>query len=186
MNTGAGPAETLAVPTKRPLVVFALDDQRYGLPLARVQRALRVVALTPLPQAPPIVLGIVDLAGAVIPVIDMRRRFNHPSRDLRLSDQLIVAATGTRTVALLVDDTEGVVEVSAEDVVPAGEILPTLEHLDGVVKLENGLVLIHDLERLLSLEEETAIDRALSAAADAETTPGADAAADSPAEHGAR
>jgi purine-binding chemotaxis protein CheW len=186
MDTGAGPAETLVGPTERPLVVFALDDQRYALPLARVQRALRVVALTPLPQAPPIVLGIVDLAGVVVPVIDMRRRFNHPPRDVRLSDQLIVAATGTRTVALLVDDTEGVVEVSAANVVPAGEILPALERLDGVVKLESGLVLIHDLERLLSLEEETAIDRALTAASDGETAPAADAAADSRTERGAR
>jgi purine-binding chemotaxis protein CheW len=155
--------ETRAEATEQPLVVFSLDDQRYALALARVQRAVRVVAITPLPKAPPIVLGIIDLGGVVIPVIDIRQRFNHPPRDVRLSDHLIVATTGKRTVALLVDETKGVIEASPESFAPAGEILPGLELVDGAMKLENGLILIHDLERLLSLEEETAIDRALSA-----------------------
>jgi purine-binding chemotaxis protein CheW len=147
--------------TGRPLVVFSLDDQRYALALARVERSIRVVAITPLPEAPAIVLGIIDLGGVVIPVIDIRMRFNHPPRDVRLSDHLIVATTGKRTVALLVDETKGVIEVSPESYAPAGDILPRLDLVDGAMKLEDGLILIHDLERLLSLEEETAIDHAL-------------------------
>ena len=147
------------------LVVFSLDEQRYALALARVQRSVRVVAITPRPEAPAIVLGIIDLGGVVIPVINIRKRFNHPPRDVRLSDHLIVATTGKRFVALLVDETRGVIEASPESYAPAGEIMPRLELVDGAVKLEDGLILIHDLERLLSLEEETAIDRALKAAA---------------------
>ena len=158
----AQPLETLAEGTEPSLVVFSLDDQRYALALTCVQRCIRVVAVTPLPKAPAIVLGIIDLGGVVIPVINMRMRFNHPPRDVRLSDHLIVATTGKRTVALLVDETSGVIDGSPEEVVPAGEILPGLELVDGAVKLEDGLILIHDLGRLLSLEEDTAIDRALS------------------------
>ncbi len=157
--------ETRAEATERPLVVFSLDGQRYALDLARVQRSIRVIAITPLPAAPAIVLGIVDLGSVVIPVINMRKRFNHPPRDVRLSDHLMVATTGKRTVALLVDETKGVIEASPERYAPAGEILPRLELVDGAVKLADGLILIHDLNRLLSLEEETAIDRALSATA---------------------
>jgi purine-binding chemotaxis protein CheW len=154
-----------AEPTPRPLVIFSLDGQRYALPLGRVQRCIRVVAITPLPEAPAIVLGIIDLAGMIIPVINIRRRFELPPRDASLSDHLIVATTGKRTVALLVDETKGVIEARSESYSPAGEVLPGLELVDGAVKLEDGLILIHDLERLLSLEEETAIDRALSATA---------------------
>jgi purine-binding chemotaxis protein CheW len=143
------------------LVVFLLDHQRYALSLTRVKRAIRVVAITPLPAAPAIVLGVIDLGGAVIPVINIRNRFNHSPRDVRLSDHFIIATTGKRTVALLVDETEGVIEVSPESCAPAGEILPGLPLVDGAVKLETGLVLIHDLDRLLSLDEERAIDRAL-------------------------
>jgi purine-binding chemotaxis protein CheW len=162
------PVEARAEASRRPLVVFSLDGQRYALPLASVHRCMRVVAITPLPGAPAIVLGIIDLGGAVIPVINIRKRFNQPPRDLRLSDHLVVATTGKRTVALLVDETKGVIEASPESYAPAGDIVPRLELVDGAIKLEDGLILIHDLGRLLSLEEDTAIDRALSAAHGAE------------------
>ena len=144
-----------------PVVVFMLDDQRYALPLAQVKKSIRVVAITPLLEAPPIVLGIMDLGGAVIPVIDIRKRFGHPSRDIRLSDHLIVAATQRRTIAILVDESKGVVEISPQNYAPAEKILPGLKLVDGAMTLMDGLVLIHDLERLLSLDEETAIDRVL-------------------------
>jgi purine-binding chemotaxis protein CheW len=138
-------------------VVFSLDDQRYALALECVQRSLRVAAITPLPAAPAIVLGVVDLGGVVIPVIDMRMRFNRPPRNVRLSDHLLVARTRARTVALLVDETKGVIEASPESCAAAEEILPRLEFIAGAVKLESGLILIHDLERLLSFEEERAL-----------------------------
>ena len=85
---------------------------------------------------------------------------------MRLSDHLLVATTGKRTVALLVDAATGVSEVSPATFAPGGGILPGLELVDGALKLEDGLVLIHDLDRLLSLEEEHAIDRALAARRD--------------------
>ncbi len=152
------------------LVVFAIDAQRYALPLAATERVIRVVAVTPLPKAPPIVLGIVDLGGVVLPVINLRARFNHPPRELRPSDHLVLAKAGRRSVALLVNDTHGVLEALPDSYAPGGEILPGLEFLAGALKLQDGLVLIHDLDRLLSLEEETAIDRALGEPADYRAT----------------
>ena len=155
---------TGAEATDRHLVVFSLDRQRFALALGCVQRSTRVVAITVLPGAPAIVLGVVDLGGVVIPVIDMRMRFNFPPRHVRLSDHLMVATTGKRTVALLVDEAKGVIEYSPERYTAAGEILPGLEIVEGAVKCKDGLILIHDLDRLLSLDEAEAIDRALTAA----------------------
>jgi len=149
------------------LVVFSLADQRYALPLDRVRRAIRVVAFTPLPESPTIVLGIIDLGGVVIPVINLRERFNLRPRAVRLSDHLIIADTGKFTVALLADETMGVIEVQSSSCVPSNGIMPGLGLLDGAVKLADGLILIHDLGRLLSLEEESAIDRGLSAFSEA-------------------
>ncbi len=146
---------------RRSVVVFSLDEQCYALPLDRVKRSIRAVAITPLPELPPIVLGIMDLGGSVMPVIDVRKRFGHPSREIRLSDHLIVATTGRRTVALLVDQTKGVIEISPESYAPAEKILPGMELVDGAISLADGLVLIHDLNRLLSLDEETAIENVL-------------------------
>ncbi len=142
------------------LVVFALDDQRYALKLDAVERVLPAVEITPLPKAPDIVLGIIDVAGRVMPVFNVRRRFGLPEREIELSDEIIVARA-TRPVALLVERVLQVVEYPAGRVIPAGQILPDLEYISGAVKLEDGLVLIHDLDTFLSLDEERALERAL-------------------------
>ena len=146
------------------LVLFALDDRRYGLRLSTVERVVRAVGVTILPKAPDIVLGVVNVQGRIIPVVNLRRRFRLPERDISLADQLVIAHTSRRPVALVVDAASGVLEYSADEAVGARDIVPGIEHVEGVVKLADGLVLIHDLDKFLSLEEETAIDRAIEGA----------------------
>ncbi len=143
------------------LLEFALDDQRYGLPLAAVERVVRMVAITPLPQAPPIVLGIINVHGRVIPVVDIRRRFRLPPRHPRATDQLIIAHTLRRSLALVADPVVGVIQCAVSAVVPAGTVLPSLGYVAGVVKLPSGLVLLHDLDTFLSLDEEQTLTAAL-------------------------
>ena len=140
------------------LVVFMLDEQRYGLRLSVVERVLRAVEVTSLPSAPEIVLGVINLAGRVVPVVNVRKRFRLPEKEADLSDQLIIARTTRRTVALLVDSVSALVEVSAGDVVHASKILPQIDYIDGVAKLEDGMILIHDLDGFLSLEEARTLD----------------------------
>ena len=143
------------------LVVFTLDDRRYGLALSAVERAVRMVDVTPLPQAPQIVLGVVNVQGRVVPVVNLRRRFRLPERDFALADQLLIARTARRPVALAADAVTGVLEYSAQEAAGAPDIVPGIEYVEGVVKLPDGLVLIHDLDRFLSLEEEAALGRAI-------------------------
>lgn len=150
-----------------PLVVFLLDDRRYALRLSAVDRVVRMVDVTPLPQAPDIVLGVINAQGRVIPVINLRRRFRLPERpDFSVRDRLVIARTAQRPVALVADAVDGVLTHSAQDAVAAHEVLPGVEHVEGVVKLDDGLVLIHDLNRFLSLDEAQSLDRALSARGD--------------------
>jgi purine-binding chemotaxis protein CheW len=146
------------------VAVFTLGDQRYALPLSTVERVVRVVEVTPLPQAPDIVLGVVNVQGRVIPVVNPRRRFRLPERDIALTDQLVIAHTTRRPVALVVDAVTGVLEYSGREAVGARDIVPGMEYVEGVVKLADGLVLIHDLDRFLSLDEVTALDRAIESA----------------------
>lgn len=150
-----------------PLVAFSLDGRRYALPLTRVVRSLRVVAITALPGAPPAVLGIIDLGGSLTPIIDLRLKFGHPPREVRLSDHLVVARTARRPVALLVDDTLGVIEADGDTIEATDGLVSGVELVSGAVKGPDGLVLIHDLDRLLSLDEDAAIDRALRPAVEA-------------------
>jgi purine-binding chemotaxis protein CheW len=142
-------------------VLFTLDDQRYALPLASVERTVRAVAITRLPKAPEIVLGVINVHGRVIPVFDLRRRFQLPERKLTLTDQMILARTAQRTVAVIADTVLGVAESPEAGLIATDSVLPDLAYVEGIMKLPDGLVLIHDLDRFLSLDEEQGLTEAL-------------------------
>jgi purine-binding chemotaxis protein CheW len=143
------------------LIVFTLSDQRYAIPLSAVERAVRVAYVTALPKAPGIVLGVVNVQGRVIPVIDICQRFRLPTRPLAVTDQMLIAHTARRPVVLVVDAVTGVFDYSEQDVVSPQDVLPDIEYVAGVVRLEDGLILIHDLDRFLSIDEEMVLDRAM-------------------------
>jgi len=143
------------------LVVFRLDEERYALVLGVVERIVRAAEVTPLPKAPTIVLGVIDLEGRVLPVLNIRRRFRLPERAIGPTDQFLIAQTEWRTVVLVVDEAEGVIERSPAEIIGAAQIAPGLEQIQGVINLDGGLVLIHDLEGFLSLDEERCLDEAM-------------------------
>lgn len=145
------------------LVLFTLDDQRYALHLSAVERAVRAVEVTPLPKAPDIVSGVVNVQGRIVPVINIRRRFHLPEQDLRLSDQIVIARTSNRIVAVIVDAVIGVTEIPEKEIVSPEKIVPRTQYVEGVAKLEDGLVLIHDLDQFLSFDEERALEASLNA-----------------------
>ncbi len=136
------------------LLVFSLDDQRYALHLCSVDRVVRAVEVTPLPDAPEIVLGIINLQGRIIPAINMRKRFLLPEKELFPSDQFIISSSPRRTYALVVDAALFVVKCPGGSIVHATEILPRMGPVEGVLILADGMVLISDLDRFLSLGEE--------------------------------
>ena len=145
------------------LLVFTLDDWRCALELSTVERVYRAVAVTPLPDAPDIVLGIVNVRGDVLPVVDIRRRFRLPEKNLTPDDRLIIVHSTGRLVTLVVDDVTGVVECAAKDITSASAIMPDMEYIEGVARLKDGMILIHDLARFLSLEEKAVLEQALGA-----------------------
>jgi purine-binding chemotaxis protein CheW len=149
------------VPDPLQLVVFTLDKHRYALHLSVVERAVAMIEITPLPSAPDIVTGIVNIHGAIVPVLDIRKRFRLPEREPDPGDQLLIAHSAKRDVALAVDAVHDVLAIPAGEVVAPENILPHLEHVDGIVRLDDGLVFIQDLDAFLSLEEEQALEAAI-------------------------
>ena len=146
---------------KTDILVFALDQMRYALPLSSVQRAVRAVEITPLPEAPQIVLGVINLQGEIIAVIDMRSRLRLPARELSLGDRFIIAHTPKRRLALVVDSLEGIHHLEQGQIANADETISLAPHLKGVVKLADGMVLLYDLDRFLNLAEETRLEEAM-------------------------
>jgi purine-binding chemotaxis protein CheW len=142
------------------VLVFEVGGHRYGLPAADVQELLRAVSIVPLPRAPAIIEGIINLRGRLVPVLDVRRRFRLLARPLHPSDHFIVARAGERVVALRVDRAVDLVRLEAEDIEEAGAVVPGAEYVAWVARSPHDLVLIHDLRTFLSREESAALDEA--------------------------
>jgi purine-binding chemotaxis protein CheW len=167
VKTAIDPSPSAAAPSPPVLagsatwVVFSLDAGRYALPLAAVERIVRAVEVTHLPAAPRVVLGAIDVQGRVLPVFDVRRRFGLPQRDIHPADQFVIARSAHRTVVLAVDAAEGVLQSPLSDTTSAATLATGLEHIQGVIRLPDGLVLIQDLDLFLSAAESRALDEAL-------------------------
>ncbi|NPC58153.1 chemotaxis protein CheW [Caenimonas soli] len=142
-------------------VVFHLHGQRFALPLESVDRIVNAVEVAPLPGAPISVLGAIDVGGRVLPVLCLRQRFGLPQRDVDPGDQFLIARTVSRSVVLVIDQAQGVVEADLSDVIALDEAVPGLEQFLGMTRDDDGLVLIHDLEKFLSHEESVSLDAAL-------------------------
>lgn len=143
------------------LVVFHLEGQLYALPLDAVERVLPMVAVSPLPHAPSLVLGVINLHGKVIPVLDLRRRLNFPACEYGLAAHLLLTRTTRRTLALPVNAVLGVREAPATTVTAAPAVFPGLSHVAGIVTLADGLLFIYDLDTCLALDEEQQLTVAL-------------------------
>lgn len=147
--------------TAERVVVFTLDEQRYGIPLAAVERVVRIVEITPLPAAPEYLRGVINVQGEIMPVINLRHRFGLPERPDELSDQLIIIRCRQRGFALVTESACEVHECTSPMVTEAAAILPDLPYLTGVVKLADGLILLSNPEVLLSQSETRVLDELL-------------------------
>lgn len=128
-------------------VVFLVDEQKYALQIDEVERIVRAVEVKPLPQSPPHVLGIINLQGRVIPVINLRKLLRRPERDLRLEDHFIVARSSTITAILPVDAALGSLEVVDTSELPDAKARD--RYLRKIVPVNNEVVYTLDLDRIV-------------------------------------
>lgn len=131
------------------VVVFALDDVRFALSMNAVERVVRAVEVSPLPDAPVGVLGMVNVHGRIMPVHDVRVRFGIATREVRVTDHLVIARTATAEVAILVDAAVDVVSRNCEVGTAVTESLPGFHSVQGLVMQGEQIVPIQDLTRFL-------------------------------------
>jgi purine-binding chemotaxis protein CheW len=146
------------------LLVFELAGVRYALELSCVREVVRAVFITPLPGAPPVVEGVISARGELVVVYDLRARFGLPPRRLSPEDVIVMAWTGERRVGIRCEGTEWLRDLPASAVQDA----PTLagggdRRIAGVVRLEDGLVLIQELAAFLEAAEAETLEDALAA-----------------------
>lgn len=143
------------------IVHFSLDQLRYALPVSDVLTVERAVEITPVSNAPVSVTGVINFHGAIIPVLDLRKIFGLPPREIRLEDRFIIARTSQRLVVLVADSVAGVSDHDSRDRNTAGKPLEYSKHASGIVTKDHGIVLLADLESILSPDEQHLLDHAL-------------------------
>lgn len=153
--------------TSQNFVVFSIANQRYALNLESVRRIVRAVEVTPLPDAPEPILGVIDVQGQVIPVVDTRRRLGLPCREIELSDQFIIVQDSDLTLAFVADEVLPVMEVPEAQVASSDRVLPGEGMVRGLARVDDGMIVVLSTERLLSREEKQGVSSALVEAVEA-------------------
>jgi purine-binding chemotaxis protein CheW len=143
------------------LISFIVGEEEYGLEILRVKEVIRVREITRLPRAPSFVKGIINLRGDVIPIIDLRDRFGLERKEYTSMTRVIVVDVDGRLVGMVVDAASQVVRVPADQIDPPPPIVGGLsaEFIKGVGKLDERLIILLNIDRILSIQEKVELER---------------------------
>jgi len=138
------------------LVIFQLAGEEFGVEIMQVQEIIRMPDITRIPQSPPYVGGVINLRGKIIVVINLDTRFGLEAKELDEDSRIIIVEVGESVVGMVVDSVSEVLQLPAADVEPAPEIISAkirADYLRGVGKLDDRLLILLDLEKVMSAEE---------------------------------
>ncbi|WP_017926412.1 MULTISPECIES: chemotaxis protein CheW [unclassified Thioalkalivibrio] len=138
-----------------PYVTFSLAEETYAIDVLQVQEVLKVTEIAPVPGVPDYILGIINLRGNVVTVIDARRRMGLDDREPDEASRIVIIDVDNQNVGILVDSVSEVVRISLDSVEPAPEVGndDSSRFIQGVTSTEQGLTILVDLNKLLSDEE---------------------------------
>lgn len=137
---------------ERQLVVFDLSNESYGVEINAVREIIRVQAVTRVPDAPEYVQGVMNLRGSVIPVIDLRSRFGLEAVEQTDESRIVVVDIDGEGIGMSVDAVTEVLRISEASIEPPSALVSTEEsyYIQGIVRLESRLLILLELERVLS------------------------------------
>jgi purine-binding chemotaxis protein CheW len=137
-------------------VTFRLDAEKYGIDVMRVREVLRNTEIAPVPGAPGFVLGIINLRGNVVTVIDTRKRFGLVPKAIDESSRIVILEAGDEVVGMMVDSVAEVVDLRASSIETAPNVGndESAKFIQGVSNLGDGLLILVDLNKLLSSEDD--------------------------------
>lgn len=140
-------------------VVFELSDETYGVDIARVQSIIQMQHITVVPGAPSFIEGVINLRGAVVPVVDLRTRFEMPPTRDEQDAVIVIVELDEQQVGMIVDKVTDVTEVSEEAIEPPSPLVTSIDtaYLQGIAKLEERMVILIGVERVFSVGEQQAL-----------------------------
>ncbi|WP_031388746.1 chemotaxis protein CheW [Desulfonatronum thiodismutans] len=139
------------------LVTFNIGDEEFGVEILKVQEIIRMMGITRVPKAPDFVEGVINLRGKVIPIIDLRKRFGMASQDHDKNTRIIVLEINAVIIGFVVDSVSEVLRIPANTVEPPPAIISGIEseYIRGVGKLADRLLILLDMDSLLSKGEQS-------------------------------
>ena len=136
-------------------LTFILNNEEYGLEILKVREIIGVMDITPVPQTPPFIKGIINLRGKVIPVVDLRLKFVMPEIEYTKETCIIVVDISNRLMGIIVDTVSEVLDIAAKDIEPTpslGSDIKT-DFILGMGKIKGKVKILLDIERVLTLDE---------------------------------
>lgn len=148
-SDGGGPEETLQ------LVSFELDGQEYAVEILQVREIVMRTRITPMPDSPAFLRGVVNLRGAVIPVVDLRRRLGLAEREATDRSRIVIVEMGREKLGVIVDRVNKVITLPASKVAPAPPIFAGVrsDYIFGLGDLGDRMVILLDLEKAFAPEQ---------------------------------
>ena len=137
------------------VIVFQLNEEEYTIPVHQAGSIEKIMPITRVPGTAPFVKGVINLRGVVTPIIDLCERLGMENTRMTEQTRIITAKIGDLAVGLIVDGANDVLDINQELIEPSSEAIGTedLEFIQGVVHLEQRLLVLLNLEKVLSLEE---------------------------------
>lgn len=135
------------------LVLFKVDSQQFAIPLNNVDQVTHVAEVEHLAKAPDFILGTINFQGEFLPVVDLRNVFGLPGKEMDLEDQFLITKTVSIKIALWVDSTNEIVERTEEEITKTSKIMLDTKYVKGIFKFKDDMVLLHDLDLLLTAEQ---------------------------------
>ena len=148
------------------LISFNLGEETYGIEITKIREIIRVDQITQVPETPRYIKGLINLRSTVIPVIDLRTRFRLAEGELTDESRIMVLNVSERMIGIVVDAVSEVLRVSGDQI---SEAPPTVasqgnEYMIGLVRLEEQLLILLDVDKLFGEQQLTQMDEAASAA----------------------
>jgi purine-binding chemotaxis protein CheW len=142
--------------TEIQLVVFRLGMEEYGVPITQVKEIIHFSKPTRIPRAPNFIEGVINLRGKIIPVLDLNKRFGLETTDYGDQARIVVVEINEHTVGVIVDEVSEVLRLSTNNIEPPPAIIAgiTANYLHGVGKLDDRLLILLDLNKILTVDEQ--------------------------------
>ena len=150
---------------EKQLVIFDLAQEAYGVDINTVREIIRMQEITNVPRTPEFVEGVINLRGNVIPVVDLRKRFGLPATETTKDSRVVVVDISGQDIGMVVDAVTEVMRIPTDSVEPPSSVITTADsdYLEGIVKLDNRLIIMLSLSRVFSEEDRNLLAAAPSA-----------------------